>query len=60
MIVRIIKQSNLLRCPHVIFAIEHYRDDGTCKCDDPKETIMSEWGYRWDDKQRLWVYDKAV
>jgi len=26
---------------------EHYRDDGSCKCDDPEEQAMMirEWGY---------------
>lgn len=35
------------RCPHFIFAGEHYREDGSCKCDDPNETIMAAWGYVW-------------
>lgn len=51
----LIKQSDIGKCPHVIFMPEHYRADGTCKCNDPDEKIMKEWGYRWDDKQEQWT-----
>jgi len=44
---RVIKQSDLRKCPHVIFNPVHYRDDGTCRCNDPKHTEMREWGYKW-------------
>ena len=47
--VRIIKQSDITRCPHCILVPQHYRDDGSCKCNDPKETVMKEWGYEWKD-----------
>jgi hypothetical protein len=43
------KEINPRVCPHRIFAGEHYRDDGSCKCDDPNETVMAEWGYTWRD-----------
>lgn len=43
------KEINPHRCPHLIFAGEHYRDDGSCKCNDPDETVMAEWGYVWKD-----------
>jgi len=45
--VRIIDQSTIAKCPHVIFAAEHYRADGTCKCNDPTAKEMAEWGYTW-------------
>lgn len=32
--VREIKQSDIGKCPFVIFDATHYRDDGTCKCND--------------------------
>jgi hypothetical protein len=43
----IMKQSDLLKCPFVILWPTHYRDDGTCKCDDPTEQrrMVREWGY---------------
>lgn len=53
-----IRELNYLtinKCPHKIMWPEHYRPDGTCKCNDPKEKVMREWGYRWDRKQTLWV-----
>lgn len=53
--VRVIKQSDIGKCPHVIFVPEHYRDDGTCKCNDPAATEMKEWGYRWSKKKRQWI-----
>ena len=45
--VRQIKQSDVLKCPHVILMAEHYREDGSCRCDDPSHTEMTEWGYHW-------------
>ena len=34
-------------CPYLIMVPEHWRDDGTCKCDDPEHQAMMirEWGY---------------
>lgn len=46
--IRSINQSSMLRCPHFIIAAEHYRDDESCRCDDPTHTEMVEWGYVWD------------
>ena len=45
--VRMIKQSDIGKCPHLILMPDHYRADGTCKCNDPKEQAMMirEWGY---------------
>jgi hypothetical protein len=36
------------RCPHCIFGDDHYREDGSCRCDDPDHQEMAEWGYVWD------------
>lgn len=46
--VRYLKQSDMLKCPFAIMVPEHYRDDGTCKCDDPTHRAMmiKEWGYK--------------
>ena len=45
--VREIEQSDMASCPHVIMIASHYRENGTCKCDDPDERAMMirEWGY---------------
>jgi hypothetical protein len=49
--VRMIKQSDMVKCPHCIMVPEHYRQDGTCKCDDPAEQAMmiKKWGYKKKD-----------
>jgi len=52
--IRIIKQSDMMKCPHFIMIPNHYRDDGTCKCNDKNETVMAEWGYVWSDEKKRW------
>lgn len=49
--VRLIKQTDIVACPHVIFMPSHYRPDGSCKCDDGDERAMMvrEWGYEPED-----------
>ena len=32
--VRTFRVSDILKCPHVIFLPSHYRDNGTCRCDE--------------------------
>lgn len=51
--VRLIKQSDIAKCPHFIMVPEHYREDGTCRCNDSTHTEMAEWGYVW--KNGRWV-----
>lgn len=45
--IRTIRQADMLACPHVIMVPSHYREDGSCKCDDPQERAMMirEWEY---------------
>ncbi len=49
--VRMIKQSDIVACPQVIFSPSHYRPDGSCKCDDAEERAMMirEWDYEPSD-----------
>jgi hypothetical protein len=47
---RTIQQSSIGRCPHFIMVAEHYREDESCRCDDPEHAEMADWGYRWDGK----------
>ena len=51
---RTIKQSSIQACPFVIMVPEHYREDGSCKCDDPehRKMMIAEWGYTEDDFNR--------
>lgn len=51
MSIRYIRQSDMLKCPFAIVMPEHYRNDGTCKCDDPdhREMMIHDWDYSRDD-----------
>lgn len=44
---RSIPQKAMLACPFAIMVADHYRDDNTCKCDDPTERrrMIAEWEY---------------
>ena len=44
--VRLIKQSDIGKCPFFIMVAEHYREDGSCKCNDEayRTTVMKKWG----------------
>lgn len=48
---RDIPQAAMLRCPFAIIMPEHYRDDHTCKCNDPaeRERMKQEWEYTDED-----------
>lgn len=48
---RTVNQSSILRCRFCIIVAEHYRDDGSCRCDDPleQEMMIREWGYEEGD-----------
>ncbi len=49
--IRSMPKSLLLNCPHVILVPSHYREDGTCRCNDPDSNEMKEWGYEWDGEK---------
>jgi hypothetical protein len=50
-----IKQIKVRVCSHMILLPSHYRENGTCKCDDPGELVMRSWGYKWSREKGLWV-----
>jgi len=52
--VRYLKKSDINKCPFLIFGPEHYRADGTCKCNDPEHRKMMkrEWQYTDADFRR--------
>lgn len=53
------KQSDVLACPHVILSPEHYREeDGSCRCNDASHSEMEEWGYVWDGSK--WITEPEV
>jgi len=43
-----------MACPHIIMVPEHYRDDGTCRCNDRKHLVMKSWGYKWNTEAKRW------
>ena len=49
--VRYLKQSSMAKFPFFIMVPEHYRQDETCKCNDPehRKMMMKEWGYKRSD-----------
>ena len=47
------KQTDVHNCPHYIMMPNHYRDDGTCKCNELGHQDMLALGYVWDGKS--WV-----
>lgn len=52
--VRTLSQADIMACPHTIMVPEHFRDDGSCLCDDPEAKIMRQWGYRWNPMTGRW------
>jgi hypothetical protein len=50
----VMQQSTMRACPHFIMVPTHYRQNGTCKCNDPAENVMAEWGYTWDAEAGQW------
>jgi len=46
--VRHINKSDIIQCPHIIMTPDHYREDGSCKCNDSNHIEMAEWGYQFD------------
>lgn len=53
--VRTISQDDIARCPHLIFMPDHYRANGSCRCNDNSHFEMAQWGYLWDANLRQWV-----
>jgi hypothetical protein len=50
-----LKQSDMRRCRFAILLPSHYRDDGTCRCNDAEHREMKEWGYRWSQREHRWT-----
>lgn len=45
--VKSITQGQFMKCPFFIMELEHYNEDGTCKCNDPdhQKFMMKHWGH---------------
>ena len=51
--IRVIRLSDIGKCPHYIMMPEHYRADRSCRCNDVTHKDMADWGYVWDGTR--WV-----
>jgi len=52
-----LKMETIRKCNHLIFDPDHYREDETCRCDDPDHD-MSDWGYEWNGTR--WISPLAL
>lgn len=59
--VRTIAITSIAACRFAIFAPEHYRRDGTCRCDDlaHRKKMMREWGYKKKDFKGIPLREKG-
>ena len=55
--VRTIKRESMLACPHFIINADHYREDESCRCNDPGHLDMIEWDYKWDGMKWIAIED---
>ena len=53
--ITIMRHSDIEQCPFRIMTPEHYRADGTCRCNEREHGIMEEWGYVWNADKHTWI-----
>lgn len=51
---RELTRGQIRACPWFIFYPVHYREDGSCRCDDNAHSEMLEWGYTWSMTNKRW------
>lgn len=54
-IVRVLSAAAIRGCEFFILDPDHYREEGTCRCDDPDHEEMDSWGYVWSDEKGRWT-----
>ena len=56
-----LRRSDILKCRFMILTSEHYRQDGSCKCDDSEHRMkmIQEWGYTSADFDGIPLRDEA-
>ena len=42
--ITIMNYAMIERCPFRIFTPKHYREDGSCRCNEYEHGVMEEWG----------------
>jgi len=55
---RTISRESMLACPYTIMMPDHYRDDQSCRCDDPGHLEMIEWEYKWNGTKWIPAWDE--
>ena len=57
--VKMISQSDIVKCPFLIFMPDHYREDGTCKCSNAehRKMMIKEWGYKKSNFKNIVLVD---
>lgn len=60
--VHIMKQSDLQKCKFAIIMPEHYREDGSCRCDEREHRAMMirAWGYKEEDFEGIVLRNEEV
>lgn len=45
--IQILHYEDIAKCPFIILMPDHYRKDGSCRCDDAQERkkMIAEWEY---------------
>lgn len=56
------KQIDPSRCPHFILVGDHYREDGSCKCDDAqhRQYMIDNWDYSQDDFDGIPLREREI
>ena len=56
---RFLKQEDMLKCRFAIMMPEHYRADGSCKCNDEqhRKMMIAEWEYTEEDFKDIPIKD---
>ena len=59
--IRLINLSDIDKCPFLIMLPEHFREDGSCKCNDEahQKMMIKEWGYKKSDFIKAGLISKS-
>lgn len=59
--VRVMKYSDIAKCPFTILVPEHYWSNGTCKCSDAthRKMMIKKWGYTKEDFADIPLHKEA-
>lgn len=57
--VKMMNQSDIAKCPFLIFMPEYYRQDGSCKCSnrEHRRMMIEEWEYKKSQFKNIKLVD---